>query len=49
MTAEEGLSAQRPLEVFNAGIGANLISSRSPAYATSGKPESRIIQCRDDR
>ncbi len=29
---------ERPLEVFNAGIGANLISSRSPAYATSGKP-----------
>lgn len=29
---------ERPLEVFNAGIGANLISSGSPAYATSGKP-----------
>jgi lysophospholipase L1-like esterase len=29
---------ERPLEVFNAGIGANLISSRSPAYANSGKP-----------
>ena len=29
---------ERPLEVFNAGIGANVISRRSPAYETSGKP-----------
>ena len=29
---------ERPFQVFNAGIGANLISRRSPAYETSGKP-----------
>ena len=29
---------ENPLAVFNAGIGANLISSRSPAYPNSGKP-----------
>lgn len=28
----------RPVELFNAGIGANVISTRSPAYAYSGKP-----------
>ena len=29
---------QRPVEFFNAGIGANVISSRAPAYAHSGQP-----------
>jgi lysophospholipase L1-like esterase len=27
-----------PVELFNAGIGANVISTRSPCYAASGKP-----------
>lgn len=29
---------ERPVRVFNAGIGANVISSKSPCYAGSGKP-----------
>ncbi len=29
---------ESPVRVFNAGIGANVISSRSPCYAGSGKP-----------
>lgn len=29
---------EHPVRVFNAGIGANVISSRSPCYAGSGKP-----------
>ena len=28
----------KPMEFFNAGIGANVISSRSPSYEHSGKP-----------
>ena len=28
----------RPVELFNAGIGANVISTRSPCYSYSGKP-----------
>ncbi len=28
----------RPVELFNAGIGANVISTRSPCYGYSGKP-----------
>jgi lysophospholipase L1-like esterase len=28
----------QPLEFFNAGLGANLISTRSPCYAASSKP-----------
>ena len=29
---------ERPVRVFNAGIGANVISNRSPCYPGSGKP-----------
>ncbi len=32
----------RPMEFFNAGIGANVISTRSPSYEHSGKPAALV-------
>ena len=44
----------RPVELFNAGIGANVISTRSPCYGYSGKPaaterlEKHVIERKPD-